>query len=170
MSTLMPSQTTKHFETSSNQAADVPSSVHVYGMSGTNAHAVLGTGQHVTFVYSHQNAVIYSNEMFTWWHDANLSVTRNKSKHLKSVALLGTPALLEAGDLAAWERMWPTSPCSYMAQHRVGSTPLVPGMAYLLMVREGMARSTTRCKPSKSCCPFLSTPKFSTHFLTCCLM
>ena len=79
------------------------------------------SGQHVTFVYSHRNAVSYSYDTFTWWHRDNSSVTRNKRTNLKSTALLGTPALPEAGDLAAWERLWPTSTCSYTAQHRVGS-------------------------------------------------
>ena len=38
----------------------------------------------------------------------------------------------------SWERHWPVATCSYMAQHRVGSTPLAPGTGYLCMVREAV--------------------------------
>ena len=63
------------------------------------------------------------------------------SEGVKSTILLGTPTLLEPGDLAAWERLWPTSTCSYMGQHCVGSTPLAPGMAYLFIVRQAVVAS-----------------------------
>ena len=53
--------------------------------------------------------------------------------------LLGvsTPAL-GAGSGTQWERSWPSATCSCMAQHRVGCTPVAPGMSYLCMVREAL--------------------------------
>ena len=57
----------------------------------------------------------------------------------EAMPLLGvsTPAL-EAGSETQWERSWPSATCSYMAQHRVGCTPVAPGTGYLCMVREAL--------------------------------
>ena len=44
-----------------------------------------------------------------------------------------------------WERNWPASTCSYMAQHRLGQLPLVPSSAYLWIVYRAFVSQMTEC-------------------------
>ena len=104
-----------------------------FGMSGTNAHAALTSSKaEPAVIKSPQRVVKYQHTAYVWWDSCDAA-----SALTMSLLGVSTPAL-ETGIETQWERSWPSDTCSYMAQHRVGCTPVAPGTGYLCMVREAL--------------------------------
>ena len=121
--------------------AESAAGVSSFGMSGTNAHAVLAIrGQDQSIMTNQpQRVVQYQPTAFTWSNASSTTATSNAI-----VPLLGVSTVaLEEGTEMLWEHSWPTATCNYMAHHRVGQTPVAPGTGYLCMVREAVTMEET---------------------------
>ena len=108
--------------------------VSSFGYSGTNSHAVLASSPEPEAASVRAHPLMqYQHSAFVWWD------TSSTAAATEAMPLLGvSTAALEAGSGTQWERSWPSATCSYMAQHRVGCTPVAPGTGYLCMVREAL--------------------------------
>jgi hydroxymethylglutaryl-CoA synthase len=85
-------------------------------MSGTNAHVALKGGDAQYDVAEQRRRLVqYQHSAFIWWDTPAAAAV--------PMPLIGvsTPAL-EAASETQWERSWPSTICSYMAQHRVGQS------------------------------------------------
>ena len=103
--------------------------VSSFGFGGTNTHVLLAsTGQDAQYMLlNEQVAVEYRQTPFIWWDSDAFKARKNVHSFLG--------AQLESADVTIWQCSWPKNVCSYLADHRVGNTPLVPGTCFLQMVR-----------------------------------
>ena len=107
--------------------------VSSFGMSGTNAHAVVSAAKWCELPLCIRAPTSrFKATRFAWW-DAN---TANAS------ALLGA-AQIDAGGRAWWEHTWTRTTCSYLAHHRIGSAPVAPGTAFLWIAHTAAAGEHT---------------------------
>lgn len=110
-------------------AARTPSSAHThglssFGMSGTNAHAVLQSSSGAAVLGGDRLTIRLEHQYFAWGESSS-------DKCVKAVGLLGTLTVRE--NAQQWQHHWPDELVAFLRDHRVATVPLVPGTGYLTL-------------------------------------
>ena len=100
-----------------------------FGASGTNSHVCLGNEMAgiAAEVLALQPLVLFRFSSFAWYD------VEAESETEIFTPMLGVAVAQIKKGLVTWEREWPKAIVDYMAEHRVGTLPLVPGTTFMQM-------------------------------------
>ena len=149
-------------------ASAINGAVSSFGMSGTNAHAVLESARHQsrhqTF-YASKQKVLYRHQLFVWWPDSMASPLLGDES--PASALYHASALSNM-QVDVWERDWPKATCRYLENHRVGAVPVASNMVFIqlaravaLTARGSETHASIKCKEDRALMHLDRTGRFA---------
>ena len=145
-------------------ASAINGAVSSFGMSGTNAHAVLESARHQRqqqVFYASKQKFLYRHQLFVWWQDSSILASPLLCDKLP-------PSALSSMQVDVWERNWPKATCRYLENHRIGAVPVASNMVFMqlaravaLTARGSETHASVKCKDDRALLHLDRTGRFT---------